>query len=354
MKDIGYRVVVIGASSLLGKELLTVLEERSFPISSLRSVEDELVEPELPLVDLGKAAQETIDRLTEIPDDFDFAFVAAPSERFVEWLDRLKSNPEAPSYSRTVIDLSSRGHEGAISDLRVPFLNRLPLTDQVRSTSQQPSVIVSPHAAAIMISALMVRVAARFPIRRAVAQLYSPASEIGPRGIDELQKQTVNLLSFQKVPHEVFGGQIAFNLLPRLATATEQADPLEARIRSQLQGYLGNRVPMPALRLFRVPVFYSIALSLYVETQEPVAPVDLVAALEGRPVRIRRGSQKPPSQVEAAGSNEILVDAIEADAACPAGVWLWAVADNLRLSALNATQIAESVLERHQPLNLLR
>jgi len=352
MKDSGYRVVVIGASSLLGKELLTVLEERSFPISNLRSVEDEWAEPELPFVDLGQAAQETLGRLAEIPDDFDFAFVAAPTERLGGWLERLRSNPEASPNPRTVIDLCTR--EGWSPDLRVPFLDRLPPADQDRPTSHEPWVVASPHAATIMIAALMGRIAARFPIQNAVAQLYSPASEIGPRAIDELQKQTVNLLSFQKVPQEVFGRQIAFNLLPRLETSAEQADPLEGRVRSQLQAYLGGRVRLPALRLLQVPVFYSLAISLYIETQERVAPADLVAALDGRPLRICRGSQKPPSQVEAAGSNEILVDAIEPDAACPAGIWLWAVADNLRLAALNAAQIAESLILRRQPLNLLR
>jgi aspartate-semialdehyde dehydrogenase len=354
MKDSGYHVVVIGASSLMGKELLTVLEEGGFPISSLRSVEDEWAEPELPFLDLDQGAQETLGRLAEIPDDFDFAFVAAPTERLGGWLERLRSNPEESPNLRTVIDLSSRTREGWSPDLRVPFLDRQPPADQNPPASHEPRVVVSPHAATIMISALMGRIAARFPIRNAVAQLYSPASEIGSRAIDELQKQTVNLLSFQKVPQEVFGGQIAFNLLPRLGTAAEQADPLEGRIRSQLQAYLGGRVRLPALRLLQVPVFYSLALSLYMETEERVAPADLVAALDGRPLRICRGSQKPPSQVEAAGSNEILVDAIEPDAACPEGVWLWAAADNLRLAALNAAQIAESLILRRQPLNLLR
>ena len=352
MKQSGYRVVLIGGSSLLGKELQAVLEDRVFPVSSLKTVEDERTEPELPLLNIGKTPRQTFEYEEEIPEDCDFAFVAAPDERLGRWYERLKSCG-SPNF-RTVIDLSSRACGAANADLRIPFLDRAPTADQDRRAGPEPWVIVSPHTAAIIISALMVRLHARFPLRRAVAQLFSPASEIGLRAIDELQKQTVNLLSFQKIPHEVFGGQIAFNLLPRLKAAAEEADSLEARLRSQLQAYLGDRVPLPALRLFQVPVFYSIALSLYVETQERVAPVDLVAALEGPPLKIRRNSERPPSQVEAAGSNDILVDAIEPDATCPAGIWLWAVADNLRLAAINAVQIAESVLARRQPLNLHR
>jgi len=354
MKDSGYRVVVVGGSSLLGRELVAVLEERRFPIASLKLVEDESAEPELPLVDLVQGAPPTFDPEAEIPDDFDFAFVAAPLERLKRWRERLKSQPGKAAGRRAVIELSAQSPQSACPELRVPFLDRLPAAGQNPPAGRESGVVVSPHAATIMISALMLRLAAQFPLRKAVAQLFSPASEIGPRAIEELQKQTVNLLSCQKFPREVFGGQIAFNLLPRLGAPGEKADPLEGRIRRQLQTYLGSRVPMPALRLFQVPVFYSIALSLYVETEERVAPVDLVAALEGPPLKIRRGSQKPPSQVEAAGSNEILVDAIELDASCPAGVWLWAVADNLRLTALNAAQIAEGLLDRRKALNLLR
>ncbi len=354
MKESGLRVIVIGASSLLGKELLTVLNERGFPISSLKSVEDPGGEPELPLIDFSKGGPEALDNLAEIPSNFDFAFVAAPNQRLGNWLEHLNNSPQNSANPRVVIDLSSRAPEEEGSDLRIPFLDPPPSSDQDRSARQEPRRIVSPHAATIMVSALMVRLAAHFPIRSAVGHLYSPASEIGSRAIDELQRQTVNLLSFQKVPQEIFGGQLAFNLLPRLGTPAEQAAPIESRVRSQLQAYLQNRAPWPAVRLLQVPVFYSMALSLYVETEDRVAPADLVAALDGRPLRIRRGSQKPPSQVEAAGSNEILVDAIEPDSTCPEGIWLWAVADNLRLAALNAAQIAESLIERRQALSLLR
>ncbi len=349
MKDSGYRVVVIGTSSLLGKELLGVLEERGFPMATLKSVEDEWAEPELPFVDMNKGTQEMLARLAELPADFDFAFIASPSRRLGAWLEQLKSLPTDPQNPRFVIDLTVRDRTQESSRLRIPFLDA-----PERSARREPGILVSPHAGTILTSALMVRLAAHFPIRTAVGHLYSSASEIGPRAIEELQKQTVNLLSFQKVPQQVFGGQMAFNLLPRLGTPSEQAGPVEALVRSQLRDYLGDRAPWPALRLLRVPVFYSSALSLYVETEERVSPADLVAALEGRPLRIRRGSEKPPSQVEAAGSNEILVDAIEPDSISPEGIWLWAVADNLRLAALNAAQIAEGLIAQRQALNLLR
>ena len=356
MKAAGYRVAVLGASSLLGKELITLLEERKFPVSALQVLEGDQAEPDLPIVDLeerpfvplsGEEGEE------KIPLDSDFLFVATLSERLRAKLHGATDARQDSASAPTVIDLTTSVAEAAAAIFRIPFLDHLKVGGQDRPSSEGSRTFASPHAATIMISSLMARLAARFPIETAVAQIFSPASEFGPRAIEELQKQTVNLLSFQKVPQKVFGAQIAFNLLPRLGSDMRDAEALEARIRSQLQSYGHGQTPLPALRLLHAPVFYSIGLSLYVETRERVAPADMVAALEGKPVRIRRMSEKPPSQVEAAGSNEILVDAIQPDASHPRGVWFWAVADNLRLTAANAVAIAESLHQRSQPRNLL-
>jgi aspartate-semialdehyde dehydrogenase len=95
------------------------------------------------------------------------------------------------------------------------------------------------------------------------------------------------------------------------------------------------------LRLFHVPVFYSLAVSLYVETARREPADTITQALAGPPVAVRRPSKPAPSQVEAVGSADILVDNITPDAEHPTGAWIWAVADNLRLAASNAVQIAE-------------
>ena len=355
MKHSSYHVAVIGAASLLGKELLTVLEERKFPIAELMTVSGEPGEPDLPILDLDRRRRAPLDYQEEIPADFDFAFVAAPHQQLDTWLERTRrQRADSRRPLRAVIDLSSSIPTGAATTLRVPFLDGPSPAAQEPHEDKVLRMITAPHAGTIMISALLVRLAARFPVRNAVAQIFSPASEVGPRAIDELQKQTVNLLSFQKVPRESFGSQIAFNLLPRLGAGYERIDALESHVRDQLKAYLGSELPVPALRLFQVPVFYSTALSLFLETEERVPPSDLVAALDGAPIVIRRVSEKPPSPVDAAGSSDILVDAIQPDAAHPAGFWLWAVADNMRLAAVNAVQIAEGLHHQSQPLHLIR
>jgi aspartate-semialdehyde dehydrogenase len=244
---------------------------------------------------------------------------------------------------------TSDDHSGGVApgvrQVQVPFLDRrFPVGGPESATAV---VHVSAHPAVIVISALLLRLAARFPLRTAVAQVFGSASESGSRGIEELQKQTVNLLSFQKIPRQVFGAQLAFNLLPRLGRAgTGEIAALEARLRCQLREYLVERVPCPALRLFQVPVFYSLGVSLYVETAQSVAPEAAAAALAGEHVRVRRSVQDAPTQVEVTGSSDILVDSISIDAQHPTGLWLWAVADNLRLAATNAVELAASLCER--------
>jgi aspartate-semialdehyde dehydrogenase len=254
-----------------------------------------------------------------------------------------------------VIDLSTEvpGEEAAEPPLplagkvvRVPFLDRcFPVPETEEGSGSR--VYVSARPATIVISSLLLRLGARFPLKSAVAHIFASVSEIGSHGIEELQKQTVNLLSFQKIPRKVFGAQLAFNLLSRPGgTGGSKLLALENGLRKQLKDYLQGRVPLPALRLFQVPVFHSLAVSLFLETAQPVGPERVGEALQGERVQMRRRSQDSPTQVEVAGSDKILVDSVTADPDHPTGLWIWAVADNLRLAAVNAVEVAESLRHR--------
>lgn len=347
----GYRVAIVGASSLLGKELLAVLEDRNFPVSRLVTFEADEEEPDLPIIDLREHAQTTVTDEDIADAELDFAFLAArlrESPRFLRVPGDGLPGPRITSPPHcTVIDLGEG--PGEAGTLTVPFLDR-----SVFEHSES-KLFVSAHPAAIVISTLLLRLAARFPLKGAVAQVFVPASEIGPQAIEELQKQTVNLLSFHKIPESIFGTQLAFNLLPRLGRGRRRGtrragagelSELENRVRKQLRDYLADRVPQPAVRLCQAPVFHSLAFSLYVETLQPATPEALGAALAGDRLRLRRPSEQAPSQVEASGSSDILVDAITSDPAHPGGIWIWAAVDNLRLAAVNAVEIAEGLSAR--------
>ncbi len=336
-----YRVAIVGASSLLGKELAAVLEERNFPLSRLVRVAGDEEEPELPILDLQGTTESALAEEDLSASDLDFAFLAARPRKLPPFLrDLMADGKPGRAPACTVIDLAEGlSTPPAKAVLSIPFLD--PSTaakDRVHAATR----IVSAHPATIVISTLLLRLAARFPAEHAVAQVFSPVSEMGSRAIEELQKQTVNLLSFQKIPRAVFGAQQAFNVLPRLGRGGRgPLAGLEAQVRWQLAEYLGKRVPSPALHIVQAPVFYALAVSLYVETHKPVAAGDLAAALTGERLRISRASEEAPTQVEAAGSSDILVDAVSPDPEHPRGVWTWATVDNIRLAAVNAVEIAE-------------
>ena len=122
---------------------------------------------------------------------------------------------------------------------------------------------------------------------------------------------------------------------------------LEDRIRGELRRCLADRAPLPALRLFQASVFYSMAISLYVETGKPAAPAAVGRALAGERVRLGRAADQAPSQVGVTGSTEILVDPIISDGGRETGLWIWVAVDNLRLAAENAVEIAESLASQN-------
>jgi aspartate-semialdehyde dehydrogenase len=352
----GYRVAVVGASSLVGKELLAVLKERAFPVARLITAEPEEGEMELPVMDLRAGFQPVMADAGLSEADLEFIFVAAlprqPSGENMEggtgWPAFLRSPAElAASTHAKVIDLSEGLAGEAGGQLRVPWLEEAGRTAAPSAGKPAaPRFFISPHPAAIALSTLLLRLGKRSQVRKAVAQIFLPASEFGSLGVEELQKQTVALLSFQKIPHAVFGQQLAFNLLSRFSpSAGGHADltlaGLESRIQDQVRGLLGKGAPLPALRVIQAPVFHSLAFSVYVETAERTAPEELARALAGAHVELRRHKDGAPSQVAAAGADDILVDSLTPDALCPQGVWIWAVVDNLRLAAANAVEIAE-------------
>ena len=346
-----YRIAVVGASSLLGKELLNVLEEHHFPFSRLVTFADEEGELELPILDLREGPKTSALGENVAASELDFAFIAGRAGQIPSFLDPAQISDEVGP-ACFVIDLSAAVPGEEVAEAPIPLLRKVvsvPFLDRcfpVGRTEEGGTsrVYVSARPATIVISSLLLRLAARFPLKSAVAHVFASVSEIGSHGIEELQKQTVNLLSFQKIPRKVFGAQLAFNLLSRPGgTGGSELLALENRLRKQLREYLQGRVPLPALRLFQVPVFHSLAVSLFVETVQRAAPERVGEALHGGRVELRRRSQDSPTPVEAAGSDKILVDSVRADPDHPTGLWIWAVADNLRLAAVNAVEVAESL-----------
>ena len=177
-----------------------------------------------------------------------------------------------------------------------------------------------------------------------MATIFEPASEHGQRGMDELHQQTVNLLSFQPLPKDVYDAQVAFNMVARYGQKSQPAlDSVEARISPPLpEDCRRRRCREPSLMLLQAPIFHGHALAIFLEMQSPSDLAALSQALAGDHVAIPGAEEDAPSNVSAAGQADILLS-LKNDPAQPNGVWLWAAADNLRISALTAVECAESM-----------
>jgi len=110
--------------------------------------------------------------------------------------------------------------------------------------------------------------------------------------------------------------------------------------------YLSGRAPVPAIQLVQAPVFYGYAFAAYAEIASPAPTAQIEAALSGLGAKIAAPDEMPPTNVTVAGESEIRLAKIETDPNISSGVWIWGVADNLRLAATNAVRIAEEVIAR--------
>jgi aspartate-semialdehyde dehydrogenase len=177
-------------------------------------------------------------------------------------------------------------------------------------------------------------------IQRMVATVFEPASENGQKGMDELHEQTVNLLSFQELPKEVFDIQVAFNMAARYGQRSELAlEAVSQRIRKHYKK-IAEGAAEPALQVLQAPVFHGHGFSIYLEMEKPIAIADLSQALAGEHVVVSGSPEDTPTSVSAAGQGDILVSPT-LDANHKNGIWLWVTTDNLRVAALTAVECAE-------------
>jgi aspartate-semialdehyde dehydrogenase len=162
--------------------------------------------------------------------------------------------------------------------------------------------------------------------------------------MDELHDQTVNLLGFQQMPSACFGTQAAFNLFAQsIATAQPSLAETEARILRHFRAIAQPGVAEPAVLLVQAPVFHGYAIAIFVQTGSAATAEELEAALAGPHVTVASGQDDFPSNVNVAGSPQILVS-VRPDGAGGSGFWLFAACDNLRLSAIQAVECAEEMV----------
>jgi len=328
-----YRVAIVGAGTLKGKEVAEVLKDRGFPARDVKLLDDDES-----LGQLEAVGDEVSFIQNATPDQFnkvDFSFFAS-EEKFTR--EHWKFAKNAGS---AIIDMSYALENEPGASLRSPWIERE--TAQLIAPELQPAPVVIAHPAAVVLALIMLRAQHAGALHNVVATIFEPASEHGQRGMDELHEQTVNLLSFQQMPRNVYDTQVAFNLVMRYGEKSlPSLETVERRVVDHYRRITNGNVPVPALRLLQAPIFHGHAFSIYFEMQSPVALGDMAQSLAGEHVTITRRAEDSPSNVNAAGQEEILLS-VSREVNRENGFWIWAAADNLRIAATTAVECAQSM-----------
>ena len=328
-----YRVAIVGAASLKGKEVAEVLDQRNFPSLEVKLLDDdeslgqlEAVKDEITFIQSVRSEQF---------EHVDFTFFASDGDcTRRNWQHVLKSGS-------AIVDLSYALEDEPRAVVRAPWVERQ--LGQAFTPELQPGPAVVAHPVAVVLALLLARLQAVAPIRRVVATVFEPASEHAQKGMDELHEQTINLLSFQPLPKNIFDVQVAFSMVARYGE--QSAPPLSAvteRVVKHYKKIVGDRAPVPSLLMVQAPVFHCHAFSFNVQFEELTATSQVSGALAGEHVAVIGEAEEAPNNVNAAGQGDILVSATP-DSADAQSVWLWAASDNFRVAAITAVEVAESM-----------
>lgn len=330
------RVAIAGATPLRGKDLKAWIEQSGFPAGEVRLFDEELAVGTLTEFAGEPAVIQRIDSSSFDKTRFVF-FTGSPGFA-------AKHASAAQKAGATVIDLSGGLSESPAARPWIPALDALlPAPPAAKPADDRGSLYLSPSTPAIVSCSLSAAFAA-LGLARLVITFFEPVSERGQAGIDELENQTVKLLSLQPLPQEVFDAQVAFNLLDRWGPESKERLPdVRAALARDVRGYLAGRVPTPAMTLVQAPVFYAHAFAAYAEFAQPVEPESLMTRIEAAGCKAT-GDEQAPSNLNVAGEEKPWIGWPERDPSTDRGYWLWGAADNMRVASANALRIAERLL----------
>src|SRR5712675_1391451 len=253
-----FRAAIVGAATLKGKEVAEMLNERNFPAVDVRLLDDDESIGQL------EATGDEINFIQSVRAEqfshMDFTFFAADAECTRQNWKRARDAGSA------IIDLSGALEDEAGATVRSLWTERE--RGQMWQPELQPAPCVVAHPAAVTLALLLLRASKAGAIRSAVATVFEPASQEGQKGMDELHQQTVNLLSFQPLPKDVFDAQVAFNMVARYGQKSEPSlDSIESRILRHYRKIAGDAATQPSLLLVQAPTFHGYAFSLFVEME---------------------------------------------------------------------------------------
>jgi aspartate-semialdehyde dehydrogenase len=331
-------VAVVGATGVVGRTMIQVLTERSFPIGELR------------LMATARSAGRTVTvagREIEIQESSADGFEGVDIALFSAGGDTSKElAPEAAARGATVIDNSSAWR----MDANVPLVVSQVNPDDL---AWHEGIIANPNCSTMQLAPVLMALRDSVGIARVVVDTYQSVSGTGADAIEELEGQIRAHVAGEAKQASVYPHPIAFNALPEIDVFLENGYTKEEwKVVSESRKILH----LPELRIsctaVRVPVFTSHSEAVHVETAEPITPERarrLFAGVPGVVVQDDPSTHAYPLATEAAGKDEVFVGRVRQDPSIPdgRGLAIWVVSDNLRKgAATNAVEIAEALVER--------
>ena len=336
----GYRVVVVGATGNVGREMLNILAEREFPldelavVASARSTGDE--------IDFGDTGKTLKVRNLEHFDfaGWDMALFAAGSE-----VSKVYA-PKAAAAGCTVIDNSSLYRMDPDVPLIVPEVNAHAIDDY-----RKKNIIANPNCSTAQMVVALKPLHDAAKIKRVVVATYQSVSGAGKQGMDELFEQSRNIFVGDSAEPKKFTKQIAFNVIPHIDVFLDDGSTKEEwKMVVETKKILDPKIKVTATCV-RVPVFVGHSEAINIEFEDEISAKEAQRILREAPGvmlvdKHEDGGYVTP--VECVGEYATYISRVREDSTVENGLSLWCVSDNLRKgAALNAVQIAELLGRRH-------
>lgn len=331
-----YNVAILGATGLVGRQIIETLADRKFPVGSL-----------FPLASSRSAGEDIKFQGQDIEvqdvELFDFsqahiAIFSAGSEA------SLKYASIAADAGCIVIDNSSAFRNDFEIPLVVPEVNPHSLEDY-----RNRNIIANPNCSTIQLMLAVKPIYDAYGIDRINVCTYQAVSGAGKEAVDELAKQTANLMNARPMDNQVFPKQIAFNVIPQIDEFTENGyTKEEMKIVNETQKILGDSTVAVNPTAVRVPVFFGHSEAIHLETRMPYDLEHVKSLLRDAPgVELIEDEHDYPTAVsDASGNDTVYVGRVRADISHPQGLNMWVVSDNTRKgAATNSVQIAEKLIE---------
>ena len=334
-----YDVAILGATGAVGEAMLSILEQRNFPVGKLF------------LLASSRSAGSTMtfrNQEITVQDVGDFDFSQAQIGLFSAGSSvSEKYAPIAAAAGCVVIDNTAQFRYEDDIPLVVPEVNPHAIAQY-----KNRGIIANPNCSTIQMLVALKPIHDAVGIERINVATYQAVSGTGKEAIEELAEQTRALFNHQEVKTEVYPKRIAFNVLPHIDVFMDNGyTKEEMKMVWETRKIMGNESIMVNATAVRVPVFYGHSEAVHVETQKKITADEARALLEkASGVQVIDGREPGgyPTAIEAAGQDATLVGRIREDISHPRGLDLWVVSDNVRKgAALNSVQIAEILIETY-------